>query len=112
MSRGFWEEGVERFCLGPWLIDPLGATLENAGRIHQVDHKAMAVLATLASQPGRTWTKAELFDAVWPDIAVSDDVLTVAVSTLRKALADKRCNVVAISVPTISRARYTVLPSS
>ena len=54
-----------------------------------LSHKALAVLALLASRPGRLVTKDELLDGAWPDAHVSDAVLKVAVAELRRALGDR-----------------------
>ncbi len=50
--------------------------------------KTIALLRCLVEHPGQLLTKAALFDAVWPDTAVSDVVLTVCIRELRQALGD------------------------
>jgi DNA-binding winged helix-turn-helix (wHTH) protein len=50
--------------------------------------KAFDVLATLVQQPGRLVTKNELLARVWPESFVEEGILTVHMSTLRKALGD------------------------
>jgi DNA-binding winged helix-turn-helix (wHTH) protein/tetratricopeptide (TPR) repeat protein len=50
--------------------------------------KAFAVLRYLLAHTGRLVTKEELFQAVWPDIAVSDAALTICISEIRKVLGD------------------------
>jgi class 3 adenylate cyclase/DNA-binding winged helix-turn-helix (wHTH) protein/tetratricopeptide (TPR) repeat protein len=50
--------------------------------------KAFAVLHYLVTHPDRLVTKDELLDAVWPETAVSDAVVRVAIGALRKMLAD------------------------
>jgi len=50
--------------------------------------KTFAVLRFLVENPGRLVSKEELFAAVWPNIAVTDDVLVQSVGELRRALAD------------------------
>lgn len=47
--------------------------------------QAWAVLSMLARRAGSVVTKAELFDAVWPGLAVTDASLTRAVSDVRAA---------------------------
>ncbi len=51
--------------------------------------KTFAVLRFLLENPGRLVSKDELFAAVWPNIAVTDDVLVQSVGELRRALADE-----------------------
>lgn len=50
--------------------------------------KATALLAHLLRHSGELVTKQQLLDAVWPDTSVSDAVLKVCVSEIRRALRD------------------------
>ena len=50
--------------------------------------KVFAVLHYLVTHPDRLVTKDELLDAVWPETAVSDAVVRVAIGALRKVLGD------------------------
>lgn len=50
--------------------------------------KSFALLVYLARHPGRLLTKDELIEAVWPDVAVTDDSLVQCISELRAALGD------------------------
>ena len=50
--------------------------------------RTLAVLHYLTLRPGRLITKTELFAAVWPDVTVSEIVLAVCISELRKVLDD------------------------
>jgi len=50
--------------------------------------KTFAVLHFLVENCGRLVSKEELFAAVWPDIAVTDDALVQSVGELRRALGD------------------------
>jgi predicted ATPase/DNA-binding winged helix-turn-helix (wHTH) protein len=50
--------------------------------------KAFDVLHYLVKNPHRLVTKEELLEAVWPETAVTDAVIRVAIGTLRKALRD------------------------
>src|SRR5262247_353177 len=50
--------------------------------------KTFAVLHYLVTHPDRLVTKEELLDALWPETAVSDAVLRVAIGALRKVLGD------------------------
>lgn len=77
-----------RILLGPAEVDLQNRTIRVSGRETRVDHKAMQVLARLAESPDRIVTKDELFEAAWKGRFVGDDVLPVAVRTLRRALGD------------------------
>ena len=50
--------------------------------------KTFAVLHYLVTHPDRLVPKDELLDAVWPETAVSDAVIRVAIGALRKVLDD------------------------
>ncbi len=60
--------------------------LKKAGKEISLGARAFDLLAFLVSNRHRVVTKAEMLDAVWPDIAVEESNLTVQVSALRKAL--------------------------
>jgi len=50
--------------------------------------KTFAVLHYLVDNCGRLVSKDELFAAVWPNIAVTDDALVQSIGELRRALGD------------------------
>src|SRR5512143_2747864 len=50
--------------------------------------KAFAVLRYLLEHAGQLVTKEALWQAVWPRVVVSDAVLTMRLSEIRKALGD------------------------
>ena len=50
--------------------------------------KTFAVLQFLAENAGRLVSKDELFTAVWPDVAVTDDALVQSIGELRRALGE------------------------
>ena len=62
-------------------------TVPSSPRVHRVTPKAMAVWRLLAVAGGQVVTREGLLAGVWPDAAPTDDVLTQAVTQLRKAFA-------------------------
>jgi DNA-binding winged helix-turn-helix (wHTH) protein len=76
------------FRLGEWLICPKLNTVQSDGRAVRLEHKFMPVLVCLAGRPGEVISKDELIRTVWTDTFVTDDVLTRAVSELRRILRD------------------------
>src|SRR5262245_60631905 len=50
--------------------------------------KSFALLRYLVAHPGRVLSKEELVQAVWPETAISDGVLTVSITEIRQALGD------------------------
>ena len=71
---------------GPFQLDLENEQLRQEGRAIHLRPKSFAVLRYLAEHPRRLITKDELLEAVWPGIVVSESVLTVCLSELRKAL--------------------------
>jgi DNA-binding winged helix-turn-helix (wHTH) protein len=51
--------------------------------------KTFAVLRHLAENAGRLVLKEEIYEAVWPDAAVTDDVLVQCIRELHRTLADE-----------------------
>src|SRR5688572_25112943 len=72
----------------PFVLDASEGRLLRGADPVPLRHRSLAVLHYLAQRPGRLVTKAELLGAVWPDVTVSEIVLAVCVSELRKALDD------------------------
>ena len=53
------------------------------------DAEAFELLALLVRERHRALTKQELFEAVWPDIAVTENTLTQRIKEIRQALGDR-----------------------
>lgn len=70
-----------------WL-DSAEECLRRGSKRLRLKAKAFAVLRALADQCGQTVRKEALMRAVWPDVAVSDWVLTTCVHEIRRALRD------------------------
>lgn len=70
-----------------WL-DCQDERLWHDGRPVRLGGKAVALLRTLMKRPRTLVTKHELFESVWPGLAVSESVLTTAVKEIRQALDD------------------------
>jgi DNA-binding winged helix-turn-helix (wHTH) protein/predicted ATPase len=77
-----------RWTFGPFAVDPANACLWRGTEAVALSPKAFAVLHYLVQHPNRVVTKDELLDAVWPETAVTDVVVRVAIGILRKALDD------------------------
>jgi len=76
------------FRVGPWLVQPSLNTISRNGTSNRVEPKIMEVLVCLAEHRGEVVSKEKLFQAVWPDTFVSDDVLKRSVSELRHVFGD------------------------
>ena len=75
-------------CFGPYVFEPQQARLRRARRVLPLTYKACEVLQHLVEHPGQLVTKEALFQAVWPETAVSDTALTNRIAELREALGD------------------------
>jgi DNA-binding winged helix-turn-helix (wHTH) protein/predicted ATPase len=77
-----------RWIFGPFAVDPANACLWRGTEAVALSPKAFDVLYYLVQHPNRVVTKDELLDAVWPETAVTDAVVRVAIGILRKVLDD------------------------
>jgi DNA-binding winged helix-turn-helix (wHTH) protein/predicted ATPase len=80
--------GADRVIrFGSYVLHPTQGLRCNAREL-RVTQKALRVLYLLAGRQGQVVTKEEIFDAVWPGVAVSDAALTSCIKELRRALKD------------------------
>ncbi len=63
--------------------------LWHGNEVIELNHKAFAVLHELVRLAGQLVFKDDLLDAVWPDMSVSEGVLTTAIRELRRAFGDQ-----------------------
>ena len=71
------------------VVDPSNLRLTVGGVVRPVEPKSFRLLLFLIENRDRAVSKSEIFQAVWPDVTVSDNALTRAVAQLRKALDDE-----------------------
>ncbi len=74
--------------VGGWLVQPKLNSISGDGKTAHLEPKAMQVLVYLAKHAGDVAPKERIIQAVWADTFVTDDVLTRAISELRKAFGD------------------------
>lgn len=79
---------MEPFKLAQFRVDPARNRIADGDAVHQVEPKVMAVLLCLCRYQGAVVSKETLFAEVWPDTAIGNEVLTRAISELRRMLAD------------------------
>src|SRR6266478_6276132 len=77
-----------QWVFGPFRLDPTNACLWHGTEAVVLPPKTLAVLHYLVTHTEHLVTKDELLDAVWPETAVSDAVVRVAIGALRKVLGD------------------------
>ncbi|MGI9292495.1 MAG: AAA family ATPase [Pseudomonadales bacterium] len=95
------------FKLGNYTVRPdLNEIVSGAGAA-RVKPKSMAVLLCLVEAAGNVCSRDHIFERVWGEAQLSDEVLTQAVAELRRALADDSRHPTAIQ--TIPRRGYRLV---
>ena len=77
-----------RLVVGEWTVTPSRNLLVRADEQVRVEPRVMDVLLCLAERADQPVSKQDLMERVWKGRDVSDDVLTVTIYALRKALGD------------------------
>jgi Tol biopolymer transport system component/DNA-binding winged helix-turn-helix (wHTH) protein len=72
-----------------FVLDADAYRLDKAGVAVPLEPKAFDLLTLMVQRPGHLFSKQEIFDAVWPDTAVTDHALTRVIAQLRRALGDE-----------------------
>jgi adenylate cyclase len=93
--------------IGSWVVAPRLNSISSEGRTVRLEPKVMEVLLCLAESPGETLSKEQLFQAVWPKIIVTEDVLKRCIAELRRAFGDDARNPHIIE--TIAKRGYRLL---
>src|SRR2546426_6442841 len=81
-------EPISTLHFGPFSVDGTEDGLWRGSERCKLTAKAEAVLRYLVAHPGRLVRKTDLLAAVWPDVHVSDWVLTTCIRELRHVLGD------------------------
>jgi adenylate cyclase len=76
------------FRFGPFTVDAGSYRLFRGAEVIPLSPKIIDLLLYLVARQSALVPKDELFAALWPDVAVTDNALTQAVSELRQALGD------------------------
>jgi DNA-binding winged helix-turn-helix (wHTH) protein/Tfp pilus assembly protein PilF len=76
------------YRFGPFTLDAAAYRLLRNGETVALSPKIIDLLLYLVARQSALVPKDELFRALWPDVAVTDNALTQAVSELRQALGD------------------------
>ena len=78
----------DRFIAGDWTVIPSRNLLVRGGDQVHLEPRVMDVLVHLADRADQIVSKEQLIEHVWNGRYVTDDVLTVTIYALRKALGD------------------------
>src|SRR5512142_3233410 len=90
-------------------LRPADRQLQHDGRDIVLRPKVFDTLLCLVQRHGHAVSKADLLDAVWPDVSVSEAVLTHCIAEVRQALGDERSR--PRFVKTLSRHGYKFIAS-
>src|SRR5262249_37491730 len=88
----------------PFGLHPRAGLLLRAGTLVALRPKTFSVLVHLAEHPGELVTKQALLDAVWGNVAVTEDVVRMSIGELRAAFGDARS--AARFIETVPRRGY------
>jgi len=80
----------ERYAFGPFQLDVPARSLRKNGEPIAISPRQIALLTALVSRAGDVLTKDQLIHVGWQDVAVTDNSLEQAISTLRRALGSGR----------------------
>src|SRR5438105_3705180 len=94
--------GLNAFSFEGYTLDLTRGCLRNANEEIELRPKSFELLSYLVANAGRLVSNAELVNAVWPDVIVSDDSLAQCVSDVRRALNDAERRI----IKTVPRRGY------
>ena len=90
---------MTRFQFGDFELDAAAGRLTHAGAPVMVPARHLDVLAALLTRAGEVVSKDALVEAAWRDVAVTDNSLEQAISSLRRALAGATAAALIETVP-------------
>jgi DNA-binding winged helix-turn-helix (wHTH) protein len=80
----------DSFAFGPFRLDVRAKQLLKDGQPIALSARQIALLSALVSHAGEVISKDRLIQVAWRDVAVSDNSLEQAISTLRRTLGSAR----------------------
>ena len=103
--------GGELLKVGDCMVDlPLREVRISTDRAPtRITPKSLAVLLVLVENPKRVVSRAALLSEVWPNTMPTNDVVTQAITQLRKAFGDRSGG--PRYIETIAKSGYRLLPS-
>ncbi|MEW6991949.1 winged helix-turn-helix domain-containing protein [Colwelliaceae bacterium 6441] len=101
--------------LEQWFLNALTGTLylhesDPEKDVIKLDHTPLELLLCLIRHQGKDVTKNTMLNEVWPNKVVSEDVLSVGISQIRKALGDNARN--PLFIKTIPGVGYRLIIST
>ena len=93
-----------RFVFEPFELDVAGRRLTASGEPAAISDRQLDILLLLVSRAGQIVAKDDLLQAGWRDVAVGDNSLEQAISSLRRVLGPRRDG--AAYIETVPRRGY------
>lgn len=78
-----------KIILGDLLIDREKYLVKDNNRTINLPRKEFELLALLASNPGKVFTRSEIYDTIWGDTIVGDRTIDVHILKLREKLGSR-----------------------
>jgi TolB-like protein/cytochrome c-type biogenesis protein CcmH/NrfG len=97
----------KNFRILEWSVNLDSNTLASEDKTVRIEPKVMAVLSYLAEHAGEVVPKERILQSVWEEKFITDEVLTVSIHELRKALGDDAKN--PRFIKTVPRAGYQLI---
>src|SRR5437879_5222705 len=101
--------GREQYEFGEFTLDVSERQLLKGADSVSLAPKAHDLLVALVRDAGRLITKRDLLELLWPDSFVEEGILSVHISSLRKALGDTSRR--STFIETVSRSGYRFIGS-
>jgi DNA-binding winged helix-turn-helix (wHTH) protein/TolB-like protein/Tfp pilus assembly protein PilF len=101
-SKPHLENRKTEYCFGVFRLDLDAGLLRRDGVVVDLRPKSFEVLAYLLDRAGRLVNKDELVQAVWRDVAVTDNSLSQCMVEIRRALGDDSQQI----IRTVARRGY------
>src|SRR5215475_4398097 len=101
-SKPQLENRKTEYCFGAFRLDLQAGLLRRDGDVVDLRPKSFEVLAYLVDRAGRLVGKDELVQAVWQDVAVTDNSLSQCMVEIRRALGDDSQQI----IRTVARRGY------
>jgi DNA-binding winged helix-turn-helix (wHTH) protein len=93
-----------KYAFGPFELDALSRRLERQGEPVAVPDRHIDILLLLVSRAGQVISKDALVEAAWKGVAVTDNSLEQAISTLRRVLGQMPA--APVYIETLARRGY------
>ena len=81
-------QNSQKYQLGRWIVCPITNTFQDTDEQKSIDNKSMQVLLFLIQNAEQSVTKKQIIEHVWQESIVNEEILSVAISKIRKALGD------------------------